>query len=244
MRRVYRFLRSLTLLTKPKSWGPFVNAAELTHFDHTFTVSWSQGGEDLALLSIFGGQKKGTYLDIGAHHPSRFSVTRHLYQRGWSGVNVDANKKLLSEFEKTRPSDINLCFAIGEKSSYEFTIFDEPAISTFNPEWREKFLSESNAVNRVEVVVGRRLRDLYDEFFLDSAVDILTVDAEGADFEVIRSLDFHSLPTVRFPKYLLLETPTPVSEALATPAVKHAVGWGYVPVMILPMSTILRAPGI
>lgn len=232
------------LLTKHKSWGPFVHAAEETKFDHSFTVSWSQGGEDLALLSIFGGQTKGTYLDVGAHHPSRFSVTRHLYQRGWSGINVDANKKLLLEFEKARPNDINLCLAIGEKSSYEFTIFEEPAISTFNTEWKEKFLSESNLIDRVEIVAGRRLRDLYDEFFLDSAVDILTVDAEGADFEIIRSLDFHSLPTIRYPKYLLLETPTPVSEALATPAVKFAIDWGYLPVMVLPMSTILRAPAI
>jgi len=242
MNRVYRTLRSLFLLLNPKSWGPFVQAAEATKFDHTFLVSWSQGGEDLALLSIFGIDFKGTYLDIGAHHPSRFSLTRHLYQLGWRGVNVDANKKLISEFIKSRPRDINLCFAIGPEEFYEFTIFSEPAISTVNVEWRDKFLSESNSIDRIEVVPGRKLRDLYDEFFAHSAADILSVDAEGADFEVIKSMDFDSLPANRFPRYLLLETTTPVTEALGAGAVKFAIELGYTPVMVLPMSTILKSP--
>ena len=242
MNRVYRILRSLFLLVNPRSWGPFVQAAETTRFDHAFLVSWSQGGEDLALLSIFGTDFKGRYLDIGAHHPSRFSLTRHLYQLGWRGVNIDANQKLISEFTKSRPKDINLCFAIGPEKFYEFTIFSEPAISTVNIEWRDKFLSESNTIERVEVVAGRKLRDVYDEFFAHSAADILSVDAEGADFEVIKSMDFDSLPANRFPRYLLLETTTPVTEALGAAAVKFAIGLGYTPVMVLPMSTILKSP--
>ena len=242
MNRVFRLLRSLALLANPMSWGPFVQVAEATKFDHPFSVSWSQGVEDLALLSIFGEDTEGTYLDVGAHHPSRFSVTRHLYKNGWHGVNVDANSALIKEFAKARPRDINLCFAVGEQEQYEFTIFQEPAISTINAEWKDKFLSESNLVDRVEIVKGRRLREIYDEFFPDSAVDILAIDAEGADFEVFKSLSFHSLPRNRYPKYLLLETPPPVATALATPAVEYAIGCGYEPVMVLPMSTILKSP--
>ena len=101
MSRVFRMLRSLLLLRHRRAWGPLVETAETTGFDHAFTVSWSQGGEDLALLSIFAGEIDGTYLDIGAHHPSRFSVTRHLYQRGWTGVNVDANRLLIINLMKT-----------------------------------------------------------------------------------------------------------------------------------------------
>jgi hypothetical protein len=59
--------------------GVFTRTYEQTNFDFDFHVSWSQGGEDLALLSIFLGQQGGVYIDVGAHHPSRFSVTRHLY---------------------------------------------------------------------------------------------------------------------------------------------------------------------
>jgi hypothetical protein len=91
MRIIGKFLsliKALLLLLKRKSWGPFIEIAEITKFDHSISVSWSQCGEDLALLHLL--PPNGRYLDIGAHHPSRFSVTRHLYQRGWDGINVEA----------------------------------------------------------------------------------------------------------------------------------------------------------
>jgi len=37
--------------------------------------SYSQEGEDMILRRLFGKQKKGFYVDIGAHHPKRFSNT-------------------------------------------------------------------------------------------------------------------------------------------------------------------------
>ena len=240
MKSVLRMLRALARLRNRKAWGPFVEAAEISDFDHSFTISWSQAGEDLALLSIFGAKSEGTYLDIGAHHPTRFSVTRHLYQRGWHGVNVDANRDLIAEFNKTRTRDINLCCAVGWESSYEFTIFEETAISTIDPLWKDKFLAESNIISRVEQVPGRSLRSIYDEFFQDSPVDVLTIDAEGADAEVLDSLNFETLPVLRLPKYLMLETTPPLKHALATPAVKLALGWGYEPHLVLPMVTVLR----
>jgi FkbM family methyltransferase len=244
MNNVSRVLKSLLPLLKPKSLRVLLKTLVVTNFDHPFVVSWSQAGEDLALLSIFGSAKdhQGTYLDIGAHHPSRFSVTRHLYQRGWQGVNVDANRALIAEFDKKRPRDINLCFAIGEKDRYEFTVFEETAISTINSEWRDACIADSWAVNRIETVDGRKLRDIYDQYFFDSAVDLLAIDAEGADFGVMKSMEFESLPGERYPKFLMLETAPPVTHALATPAVVLALSFGYEPHLVLPMATILKAP--
>jgi FkbM family methyltransferase len=183
----------------------------------------------------------GSYLDIGAHHPSRFSVTRHLYQRGWHGVNVEANSHLIEAFKQDRPRDVNVCVAVGDKDEYEFTIFDEPAISTINSDWKDKFLSEDNKVQRVEKVVGRKLRDIYDEHFPITPVDLLTIDAEGSDFEVLASLKFESLEASRFPHYLMLETAPPVDNSLSMPSVLLARSNGYIPWMILPMATILKS---
>jgi FkbM family methyltransferase len=240
MGRVIKLIKSLLLLLRPKTWGPFVESAQITKFDHAFTVSWSQGGEDLALLSLFGAKQNGTYLDIGAHHPNRFSVTRHLYQRGWSGINVDANQVLIDEFDKVRTRDINLCFAVGQKDNYEFTIFKEPAISTVDPEWKARFISEKNEIERIESIPGRKLRSIYDEFFGTSPADLLTIDAEGADFDVLQSMDFSTLEASRFPRCLLLETSPPVSASLDNPSVVYAIQLGYEPIFILPMSTILQ----
>ena len=234
-------LRALRLLANRSSWGPFVEAAETSGFDHGFTISWSQKGEDIALLGIFEGLPAGSYMDIGAHHPSRFSVTRHLYQRGWHGVNVEANQQLIEAFMQERPRDVNVCVAVGGKDNYELTVFEEPAISTVNSDWKAKFLSEKNEILRVENVVGRKLRALYEEYFPTSPVDLLTIDVEGSDFEVLASMDFESLEGKRFPRYLMLETAPPVADSLAAPSVKLAKQHGYIPWMILPMATILKS---
>lgn len=243
MNSVFRMLQALAGLRRKKTWGPFVEAAEISNFDHSFTISWSQAGEDLALLSLFGNAETGTYLDIGAHHPTRFSVTRHLYQRGWNGVNVDANRDLIEAFKKARPRDINLCYAVGSELSYEFTVFEESAISTINSSWKEKFVAESNIIKRIEQVPGRSLRDIYDQYFSEAPASVLSVDAEGADLEVLQSMNFETLPVGRFPDHLMLESSPPLKEALATPAVALALSHGYQPQLVLPMVTILKYAG-
>jgi len=89
----------------------------------------------------------------------------------------------------------------------------------------------------------KKLRTIYDEFFPSDPVDLLTVDAEGADFEVLQSMEFDNLETSRFPRYLLLETSPPVSKSLEFPAVRLAIEYGYEPVFVLSMSTILKRSG-
>lgn len=238
-----RFVIALSRLIKKSSWGPFTEVSEATKFDHSVTVSWAQGGEDIALLHALSGQQNGSYIDIGAHHPSRFSVTRHLYQMGWSGVNVDANQDLIINFNNVRHRDTNLCFAVGLESKYTFTVFEEPAISTLDTKWRDKFITEKNKIDKVVEVEGRKLRQILDDFEPTKRIDLLSIDAEGSDLQVLHSLEFQTLEQTRFPCWLLLEASPPISNALDTPSVKLAMKWGYEPHMVLAMSTLLRFSG-
>lgn len=235
-----RAIRAIFRLFRPTTWGPFVEVSEVSGFDHAVTVSWSQGGEDLALLHAIGGKADGSYLDIGAHHPNRFSVTRHLYQRGWRGVNVEANSDLIGAFEKFRRFDINIHAAVGEESTYFFTVFEETAISTVNSIWRERFEGENQKIKRIETIPGTKLRKIYDSYWPASAVDLLCIDAEGSDLQVLQSLDFQTLDKSRFPHLILVEAEPPVSNALKTDVVAFAISWGYEPLFVLPMSTLLR----
>lgn len=238
-----RAMRAIFRLFKPYTWGPFVEVSEISKFDHAVSVSWSQGGEDLALLHAIGTKKDGTYLDIGAHHPSRFSVTRHIYQLGWRGVNIDANSDLIPAFEKSRPFDVNIHAAIGEEATYSFTVFEESAISTLNSIWRDRFVNENQKILRIENIVGTKLREIYDTYWPSTAVDLLSIDAEGADLQVLQSIQFNTLERSRFPRLLLLEAEPPVSNALQTEAVAFAISWGYEPLVVLSMSTLLRLIG-
>ena len=76
---------------------------------------YSQEGEDIILRHIFGDQTKGFYVDVGAHHPKRFSNTCYFYDRRWQGINLDTLPGSMWFLQKLRPRDKNLEIAISEK---------------------------------------------------------------------------------------------------------------------------------
>ena len=47
-------------------------------------LCYSQNGEDLILNRLFENKEKGFFIDVGAHHPIRFSNTYLFYKKGWS----------------------------------------------------------------------------------------------------------------------------------------------------------------
>jgi FkbM family methyltransferase len=238
--KMFRALRALSSLRKRKTWGPFVEAFETTQFDHGFSVSWSQSAEDLALQAVLADVSKGRYLDIGAHHPTRFSVTRHLFQQGWSGVNVDANADLLQAFIQARPKDVSLNYCVGDKVQYQLSVFNETAISTVNPIWDARFIQENNVRDVVRTVPGIRLRELLDSYFPVKGPDLLNIDIEGADFEALKSGDLDSLPFERRPEWVLVESNAPLSNALKTETVQLLVSYGYEIWLVLPFASLMR----
>src|SRR5687768_10814903 len=101
-------------------------------YAHAHT-SYAQEGEDLILLRLFDGDLPGVYVDVGAHHPFRFSNTCLLFERGWRGINIDARPGSMAAFRRARPRDINLEIGISERpAELEFFLFEEPALNTFD----------------------------------------------------------------------------------------------------------------
>jgi len=158
-----RLARAIKVLSKRKYLRNFLHASEVTHgFNSKFEISFSQGGEDLALLGLLGNRQLGSYIDIGADHPSRFSNTRHLYDRGWKGVNIDANEELLPSFLSERPLDINICAAIGSRKHYVLNVFDEKLVSTVNKEKIDFEVSIGRKIISERKVEGITLRKILD----------------------------------------------------------------------------------
>ena len=238
--RILEFLKAISLLFKHHTWGPFTDAANETGFDYSFTVSWSQGAEDLAIDKIFENLTIGKYIDVGAHHPSRFSVTRKLYQGGWSGINIEANPKLIREFEKYRPRDLNLNFVVGQRESYSLAVFEEPALSTVNAEWRTKFISENNSISEIIKVPGITLKNVQEKYGRESPFDLLTIDAEGSDFEVLTSFNFENTAKRLYPRVIMIETEPGVEKILSTPMALLLNKHGYELWFALPMSSIFK----
>ena len=56
-----------------------------------FLKNGSQFGEEKSLNKLLKNRNKGTYLDVGCFHPTKFNNTNMLYRSGWSGINIDLN---------------------------------------------------------------------------------------------------------------------------------------------------------
>ena len=236
-------IRGLLALINPKRWGVFQETYRITKFDREFSISWSQAGEDLCIETVIGSKNsQNFYIDIGAHDPNRFSVTRRLYGEGWNGIDVDGNSDYEDKFNKFRPRNTFLNVCVGHKEYYEFTVFTEGAISTAIEEWVNKFNSEGAQVIRRVRVPGMKLRSILELPSVPKRVGFINIDIEGADEDALRSIEFESLPKDRFPDWILLETAPPVSSSLNFPAVKYALEYGYTPWLVLPMATLLKAP--
>jgi FkbM family methyltransferase len=241
--KIFWLLRGFLALINPKTWGVFQETYRNTKFDSAFNPSWSQAGEDISIHSAVSTSCDiGFYLDIGAHDPNRFSVTRKLYDKGWHGLDIDGNGNFESKFREMRPRSDFRTACVGSKGEYTFTIYKEGAISTTNPDWVRKFSSEGNVISEVVRVKGITLRELLDLPEVPKKVDFVNIDVEGADEDALRSIEFETLPKNRFPNWILLETAPPVGTSLQYPAVKYAIEHGYTPWLVLPMATLLKAP--
>jgi FkbM family methyltransferase len=166
--------------------------------------SYSQEGEDLILLRIFEKKRTGFYVDVGAHHPFRFSNTYLFYRMGWRGINIDATPGSMKLFNKFRKRDINIEVAIGEKEDILiYYIFNEQALNTFD----ENLAKQRNGkmgyyiIKKLPLKVYPLSKILEEYLPIGQEIDFLNVDVEGKDFEVLKSSDWS-----RFrPKVVLVE---------------------------------------
>ena len=57
-------------------------------------ISYAQNFEDVVLNRVFHNVDHGLYIDIGAYDPVIHSLTKHFYDKGWSGVNEAPIKRI------------------------------------------------------------------------------------------------------------------------------------------------------
>ena len=152
-------------------------------------ICYSQNGEDLILNRFLENKKNGFYIDIGAHHPIRFSNTYLFYKKGWRGINIDAMPGSMDLFNKIRSRDINIEKGIANiKSEFMFYQFNESALNTFcKKEAFGKNRDNYKIINKSIVKVDT-LENLLNKFLpKDIEIDFMNIDVEGKDEEVLFS---------------------------------------------------------
>jgi FkbM family methyltransferase len=165
----------------------------------------------------FDDKSRGFYVDIGAHHPRRFSNTYFFYKRGWSGINVEPNPDLIRVFNSERKRDVNLQCGVGEiEGVLKYYFFNDPALNTFDEslvKWRlanttYKIVAEADvSIVRLDNVLTKNLPQ-------GSHIDFLSIDVEGLDFSVLKSNNWYLFR----PSYVLAEVlASNLEEAISNP---------------------------
>ena len=154
-------------------------------------VSYSMDKEDIVVEEYFKCKNEGFYVDVGCYHPLQRNNTMLLYQKGWRGINIDISDFSIKLFKFLRPDDFNLNVAISNEEG-EIDMFFQKKLSQLSTikENYAKNAFQGNILNKK--ILSRRLTSILDQSkYKDQKIDFLNIDVEGADFEVLQSLDLN-----------------------------------------------------
>ena len=161
----------------------------------------SQDGQDMYLeTNIFKGYKNGLYVDVGAH--DGVSINNTLYfekKNNWSGINIEPIKTVFDKLVNNRPNNINLnCAVCNNDGETDFlcNVGYTEMISGIKDNFDVRHLQRLEYENtkygsKTELikVKTKKLETILDENNI-SHINYLSIDVEGAEFEVIKSINF------------------------------------------------------
>ncbi len=174
-------------------------------------VSYAQNGEDIVLSrALEPWNYKGTWVDVGAGHPTYDSVTRLFSDFGWTGVNIEPLSDCFRLLCDARPNDTNVnCAITNNPGTFDLyvappenhgssTLIADLAVGTGATSWP------------IERVNGRALREILAEHGI-TRVDFLKIDVEGSELSVLQSIDFVNFRA----KCIVVESTIPNSTILS-----------------------------
>lgn len=170
-------------------------------------VSYAQNFEDVMLARCFPGPR-GFYVDVGANDPDIDNVTRHFYERGWRGINIEPLASNFARLKKRRPRDLNLHLAAGEHDG-SITFYEIGKWHGYST--TDEGIAAQHRKDGLKVIEHRtpmrRLASVLDERAKGKTIDFLSIDVEGAELSVLAGagLDRHR------PKIILAESRLPVT---------------------------------
>jgi FkbM family methyltransferase len=171
-------------------------------------LSYAQNMEDYHLSLAFEGQRSGMYIDIGSGHPIADNVSFFFYERGWKGIVVEPQHKLVDLYAHLRPRDIRVSALIGNERGWtDFHIFEQfHGLSTTIEKYAKAAARFGEGYRTVQLPT-LSLAHLCDEYSATS-IDFLKVDVEGGEADVLLSGDWRRYR----PKVVVVEAIAPLSE--------------------------------
>ena len=162
---------------------------------------YSQYGQDNYLeTNIFKGYKNGFYVDVGAHDGIIINNTLYFeINNNWSGINIEPIKTVFDNLVMNRPNNINLnCAVCNNDGETDFlcNVGYTEMISGIKDNFDVRHLDrltreniEHGSTTELIKVNTKKLETILDENNI-SHINYLSIDVEGAEFEVIKSINF------------------------------------------------------
>lgn len=150
--------------------------------------SYSQFSEDLLILLFLRNiSAEKYYVDIGCHHPRRGSNTYSLYKKKWKGLLVDLEFEKVLACRLARPRDKVVLAAVSDKER-QVDIYSPQNFST-NTTIKIAGLSNQDGYKKIGQITTKTLNKILDENKVPKNFGLLSIDVEGVDFEVLKSLN-------------------------------------------------------
>lgn len=150
--------------------------------------------------NVFKGHKGGVFVDVGAH--DGVSINNTLYfekYNGWTGINIEPIKEVYDKLLLNRPSSINInCAICNFDGTTDFlcnkgyTEMISGIKDTFDIRHLQRLHRENNQTGSTTTIIKintKKLETIFEEHKL-SHINYLSIDVEGAEFEVVKSIQF------------------------------------------------------
>ena len=161
----------------------------------------SQYNQDSYLENqIFKGYKNGFYVDVGAHDGLTINNTLYFERyNNWNGINIEPIKKVFDNLIRNRPNSLNLNCAVSNKDGKTEFLNNKGSTemlsgikNTFGNRHLQRLNKENNetgSTTETITVNTKKLETIFNENNIKH-VNYLSIDVEGGEFEVIKSINF------------------------------------------------------
>ena len=168
-------------------------------------TSYAQNSEDIILWRALNMIKNGFYIDVGANDPDTDSVTRHFYEHGWNGINIEPLLHWNKILNEKRPKDINLRIAAGSAPGqleiYELT---DTRLSTSDKAIAERHEQTLGYKKKSQIVDVEKIANICIKYKVKE-IHFLKIDVEGAEEDVLKGCEL----LITKPWVILIESTLP-----------------------------------
>lgn len=160
---------------------------------------YSQYKQDNFVDKFFKKKNGGFFIDIGAHDGVTFSNTYFLEkERGWDGICIEPIPDVFDKLKQNRRS-ININSCITQKSGvvrfrrvYGYNEMLSGILDLMDREHTEQIENYSTKTGdfyKDILIESKNLNEILNEFKI-KRIDFLSIDTEGAEYEIIKTIDF------------------------------------------------------